>query len=255
MTQQPTHLPTQTGPVPDRLPIFGPPALLAGEDSAAYDNLLARVSGNLKPSDIFEEIWMREIVDLTWETLRWRRHRTALIEAAVPQVLEKILQPLASKSVSRLGSFSEKLRAAQEALNAGPKLASEWAARDPAAIKRVEELLASAGVTMDNVVAQAVTHELDKLERFNRLIASAEWRRNATLREVERRRASFAEKLRHEVGKIEDAEFQTIEAEPEAEIGGTRPSAAEASNSPDLLADTASANKNVTALTTTEGAA
>jgi hypothetical protein len=50
MTQQPTHLPTQTGPVPDRLPIFGPPALLAGEDSAAYDNLLARVSGNLKRS-------------------------------------------------------------------------------------------------------------------------------------------------------------------------------------------------------------
>jgi hypothetical protein len=97
-----------------------------------------------------------------------------------------------------------------------------------------------------------VTHELDKLERFNRLIASAEWRRNATLREVERRRASFADKLRREVGKIEDAEFQTIEAEPEAETGGTKP---EASNSPDLLADTASANKNVTALTATEGAA
>ena len=86
------------------------------------------------------------------------------------------------------------LHAAEEALNAGPKLAREWAARGPAAIKRVEELLASAGMTMDNVVAQAATHELDKLERFNRLIASAEWRRNATLREIERRRASFAEK-------------------------------------------------------------
>ena len=62
------------------------------------------------------------------------------------------------------------LHAAEEALNAGPKLAREWAARGPAAIKRVEELLASAGMTMDNEVAQAATHELDKLERFNRLI-------------------------------------------------------------------------------------
>ena len=240
MTQQATNLPTQTCSVLDRLPIFGPPPLLAGEDSAAYDHLLASVSAHLKPSDIFEEIWMREIVDLTWEALRWRRHRASLIEAAVLQVLTKILTPLAFRSAPCRGSFMTQLHAAEEALNAGPKLAREWAARGPAAIKRVEELLASAGMTMDNVVAQAATHELDKLERFNRLIASAEWRRNATLREIERRRASFAEKLRREVGKIEEAEFQTIEAGAEAETGGTKPSAP-VSNNPVIAADATSA--------------
>ena len=34
------------------LPIFGPPPLLKGEDAAAYDDLLIRVSGNLKPSHL-----------------------------------------------------------------------------------------------------------------------------------------------------------------------------------------------------------
>ena len=66
---------------------------------------------------------------------------------------------------------------------------------------------------MDDIIAQAVTHELEKIERFNRLIASAEWRRNALLREIDRRRASFAQKLRHEVTKIEEAEFNTIKVE------------------------------------------
>ena len=72
-------------------------------------------------------------------------------------------------------------------------------------------LLASAGLTMDNVIAQATASELDKIERFNRLIASAEGRRNALLREIEHHRQPFAQRLRAEVHKIENAEFETVE--------------------------------------------
>jgi hypothetical protein len=198
-----------------RLAVLGPPLLLPGESVTAYDDLLARVSGNLKPSDIFEEIWVREIVDLIWESLRWRRHQAGSIKAAVPKALEQILKPLVPDE-SRRGSFQERLEAAEDALNGkGPdaRLAMQWAAADPAAIQRVENLLASIGLTMDNVVAQAVARDLDKIERFNRLIASAEWRRNALLREIDRRRSSFAQKVRREIHKIEDAEFKTIEAD------------------------------------------
>src|ERR1035437_4652601 len=154
---------------PDRLPIFGPPPLLAGENAAAYNDLLARASGDLKPSDIFEEIWVREIVDLIWETLRWRRHLANVLAAAIPKVLEGILKPLMqnqAEAVSHGGGFLNKLKAAQALLNGGPKLANDWAAGDPAAIECVNVSLASAGLTMDNVVAQAVSSELDKIERF-----------------------------------------------------------------------------------------
>src|SRR5262245_11734602 len=202
---------TRPSQVLTRLVIFGPPALLAAEDSVAYDDLLARVSGHVKPTDIFEEIWVREIVDLIWENSRYRRHQTAFIKAAVLPQLEKML-PRVSQPVSRRGPFVEQLRAAQEALKAAPKLVSDWAAGEPAAIERVNQLLESIGLTMDSVVAQAVAHELDKIERFNRLIANVEWRRNALLREIERRRAGFAQKLRNEIHKIEDVETIAEEA-------------------------------------------
>ena len=55
------------------LSMFGPPPLLEGEDAAAYDELLARVSAAANPSDVIHEIWVRDVVDLTWEILRWRR--------------------------------------------------------------------------------------------------------------------------------------------------------------------------------------
>ena len=195
------------------LPIFGPPPLLKGEDAAAYDDLLIRVSGNLKPSDIFEEIWVREIADLIWESLRWRRHLASFLATAIARVLERILKPIAQNQpeVPRDTSFLGKLRAAEASLNAGSTLAADWAVGDPAAIERVNALLASAGLTMDNVIAQATASELDKIERFNRLIASAEGRRNALLREIEHHRQPFAQRLRAEVHKIENAEFETVE--------------------------------------------
>ena len=210
MTYESAAVPATTSQLPTALTIFGPPPLLAGEDATAYNDLLARVSGTLKPSDIFEEIWVREITDLIWETLRWRRHQAGLIKAAVPNVLEKILKPLLPKGVPSDGSLRSKLFAEREPLIAASRLAAEWAIGSLPEVEYVEKLLASVGLTMDDVVARAVAHELEKIERFDRLIASAEWRRNTLLREIERRRASFAEKLRREVPKIEEAEFETI---------------------------------------------
>src|SRR5260221_998271 len=43
---------------------FGPPPLIDGENSAEYEELLGRVSATVKPADILEEIWVRDIVDL-----------------------------------------------------------------------------------------------------------------------------------------------------------------------------------------------
>ena len=49
---------------------LAPPPLSEGEDAASYDDLLARISGTLKPADILEEIWVCDVVDLVWEKLR-----------------------------------------------------------------------------------------------------------------------------------------------------------------------------------------
>jgi hypothetical protein len=95
MTNTISTVPTPASKALSCLPIFGPPPLLKGEDAAAYDDLLARVSGNLKASDIFEEIWMREIVDLIWERFRWRGHLASFHESAIPKSLAPEIGELA----------------------------------------------------------------------------------------------------------------------------------------------------------------
>src|SRR5262249_9664763 len=74
--------------------------LLDGEDPAAYDDLLARVSGAVKPSDILEEIWVRDIVDLSWEVSRLRRLKADLIATTAHVGLQQVLEPLSDWSSS-----------------------------------------------------------------------------------------------------------------------------------------------------------
>ena len=221
MSQQSNPVAPSTSPSLSRLPFCGPPPLLKGENAADYDDLLARVSGHLKPSDIIEEIWVREFVDLTWENLRWRRSQARWLDAALPKVLEEIIQPLLHdqlSAASRGRSLTSRIQAAYEEQSEHSDqvhdLLRRWAQRDPAAIKQVDDLLASAKLSMDHLVAQIVVHEITNVERFNRLIASAEWRRNALLREIENRRAGFGRKLRHEVEQIEHAEIKAVERQP-----------------------------------------
>jgi hypothetical protein len=79
-----------------RLAWLGPPPLFEGEDTAAYDQLLARISGAVKPTDIFEEIWVGDIVDLVWEAGRLRRLKASLMTATAHKGLEEIFSHLST---------------------------------------------------------------------------------------------------------------------------------------------------------------
>jgi len=188
----PASLPERAG----RLALFGPPPLLEGEDTAAYDELLVRISGAVKPTDIFEEIWIRDIVDLVWEAFRLRRLKANLMTAVAHVALENILEPLIGWTDAH-------------------DLAKAWAARERSAIEQVDKLLVSAGLTMDAVMAQALSLKLGDIERIDRMIATAEGRRNAILREVDRHRTAWGQNLRQAVHQIEAAEIKVIDAQPD----------------------------------------
>src|SRR5262249_57846884 len=53
--------------------LFGPPPLFDGEDTEIYDQLVREISTAVTPADIFENIWVRDVVDLTLEVFRLRR--------------------------------------------------------------------------------------------------------------------------------------------------------------------------------------
>ena len=165
------------------LDIFGPPPLLDGESQEVYDTLLARVTGTVNPKDIIEEIWVHDIVDLVWEVLRLRRLKVALLSSSVGRGLNKLCND-------------------RDKYNMGSLIAG-WSAREPAAVKKVEQFLKAHGLTMDAVMAHSLVACLDEIERIDIMISRAEARRNAAQREIERRRSVFGQMLQRAVQQIE----------------------------------------------------
>jgi hypothetical protein len=174
---------------------FSPPPLIEGEDAAAYDELLTRISAAVKPADILEDIWVCDIVDLVWDVFRLRRLQANLITASAHNGLHTVLGPLVDGG---LGDLVE-----------------NWVRRKPSAIKRVDRLLASAGLTMDAVMAHTLCQNLDSMERIDRMIAMAERRRDAILREIDRHRATLGHTLRRTVDRIEEGEYRVLDAKSE----------------------------------------
>jgi hypothetical protein len=94
------------------------------------------------------------------------------------------------------------------------QLVQEYVRRESDAVELVHELLTGAGESMDTLMADALADNLDDIERIDRLTTIAESRRNASLHEIDRRRAVLGETLRRSVQEIEDGEFEEIEPTP-----------------------------------------
>jgi hypothetical protein len=195
------------------LALFGSAILLEGEDAAAYDQLFARICAAVKPVDIIEEMFVADLVSLEWEVLRWRRLKWSLIQARGREVLQNFLEPL-RKNWIQGEPFPPSLLDMIREDQATKQLVQAYARREPDAVTLVHRLLTDAGASMDGLMAEALAKKLDDIERIDRLTSIAESRRNASLHEIERRRALLGETLRRSVQEIEDGEFEVIEPTP-----------------------------------------
>ena len=184
----PTRAPTILPP-PDIRGLLGPPPLLDGEDRAAFEALYRHVRTKVAPSDVLEEIWVRDVVDNLWETLRMRRLKVTLMRASAHEGLNKLLEPLVDSSVR-------------------DELVSGWAKRERESVREVDAALKQAGLNQDAITAQTLAVKLDTFERIEKLIMQAEMRRSVILREIDRHRDVVAQRLREVAAQIEDAQFR-----------------------------------------------
>jgi hypothetical protein len=171
--------------------LFGPSPLTEGEDARQYDELQTRFSATIKPKDFLEEMWTRDVVDLTWDILRMRRIKAGLLTSVMSTGMDRILKQLLDW---------------EEA----DELSEAWSARDSEAIKSVEELLAARGLTMELAAARGFEARIDTFEQIDRMAMATEARRNAALRELERHRASLAQALRQASDEVIEAEYQDV---------------------------------------------
>jgi hypothetical protein len=103
-------------------------------------------------------------------------------------------------------------------------VAASWARRVDSTVKRVDKLLAQAGLTRDAVAAATLAERIDDFERIDRMIMMAEARRAAALREIGRHRDSVAQALRRATDDVEDASFEEVpQGGPPLNGGHARP--------------------------------
>jgi hypothetical protein len=176
------------------LGFLGPAPLLKGEDQSQYNQLLETVSGTVQPTDIFEQFWVRHIADLMWEVRRYRRVITQLIDVSDQPGLEKLLGRLLQGK-----DFTSAALRAQD-------LARRYALNEVGAVAEVDGLLESAGLGRNAFKAEAAALRTSEIERLNRLMMNAAARVNSTLRELERRRADLAKRLRRAMQQVEAAD-------------------------------------------------
>jgi hypothetical protein len=167
------------------------PALVEGEDVRAYNALLDEIVVAVKPKDIFEEIFVRDFVDLQWELMRWRRSNAVLMNSDLYLTVREVLTPICGMA---------------EAMT----LADGCAKHDPKVLERVREVLEATGMNAEVLSARSLARRIEHVERIDRMAATAEMRRRSALQELRTHRREFAAAMRAVNEKIEDGECKEV---------------------------------------------
>src|SRR5262249_49073104 len=174
------------------LRLFGASPLLEGEDAAAYDELAARLCSAVQPTDFIEEFWARDLADASWNILRLRRVQAAFLSA---QVSDAASDAANTEATSLAKAEAEQMKGSEKEemerfLDDDSLSSEELVAQNPRANEKFQELWASAmsNLDMDIIEAKIMLCQFDKIEQIENLIAIAERRFDAIIREMDRRR-------------------------------------------------------------------
>jgi len=164
-------------------PLFAHRPVIQGEAEADYDLLLSKVTAAVAPTDAVDDVWVKDITDLTWEAERGKRLKASLLMAARKKALDRLIAE----------TYGPYLQSAEPLKSA---YTNAWLQGQPAAVEKFNRLLAERGLDLNSVMALALSASLSDIERIDRMIASAEARRNRILLEIERRREAKARQQR-----------------------------------------------------------
>ena len=161
------------------------------------------------PADVIEEMFVRQFVDLTWESNRYAALKAAVVKTAIPSALQDILGPPVDGSW-RFGAID--VYDEHGALKPRPSLeyVNDYIRRDAQRIKEINDILRKASLTMKDVEFRAIELAIDKLDRINQIMSRLENRTKALLQEVDRHRRTLAADL-HRAADTVDGEFEEIE--------------------------------------------
>lgn len=196
---------------------FGPPPLLRFEDPRAYDTLMAETAASIVPTDTIEWLLIRDVVDLTWEIMRYRRFKTALVDSEIKSELSSMLSvPEISETETTFENTWPPLAGFGKAVT---RTRSEEELKELRKIRdsRIEErrsspYFADKGRNDSVVYARAFMEGIENVNKIETLLQFAERRRNAALTKIEQYRASRAASHRGTSSKVIDGDFEDLSA-------------------------------------------
>jgi hypothetical protein len=170
---------------PDIKALFGVPPVLSTEDPNLYWDMFDRFAEFVDPKNIMEWLWVKDIVDLSWEIARLRRYRGLLIERE-RESKNAAIEYAREHADDRNLSWMDKLKQPQiEASRNAPRLDTE---ADSARL--------------------LISEYLEMYETIDRLLTAAELRRDRILRELDSSRERIA--LRKKSDELIDASADAV---------------------------------------------
>jgi hypothetical protein len=194
--------------VPAELKFFTePPCLLPGENRCDFEALRLMMIEEIRPETNIEWLWLMDLVELSWEILRYRCLKQRILEtfreAAIASILHRI------NSAGMPPEMSELVRLHSS------RAGAEWKLNAHAAAE-IEARLARNGFDEIAVNAEVFIQARSEFAMFDSLMHAAQHRRMVLLREIGIRR-EVVKRAREATRSERFREFRRLE-KPASEI-------------------------------------
>lgn len=163
--------------------VVQPAFLMPGESLKDYEAIRDLIIQEIVPRSGIEWLWVADLIELSWDIIRYRMLRQKMLEVRRQDAVEAAL-----RRVDLPGIPHEYRQFAQD----HTRLNAEAWKVDPAAAAEIEDRLERNGMDDRSVNSELLVQTQELLLLFDGLMQSAQSRRIVLLREINRRRLSLA---------------------------------------------------------------
>jgi hypothetical protein len=183
-----------------RLALAKPSPVLITESADEFSRLHGPLKDEFKPHGTVEEFMVEEIAALMWEIRRYRRAKTNILNSAYRSALGNLLRGVCREPGPFVLSIDDK-----------DELAHQWFGNDQNAKQAVLQKLAYFDLDEHAIEAEAMRIRAADFEKFDRLLASREWRLEKAWLSFAEFRGGLRRHLRETAEKLIDGEVLALD--------------------------------------------
>lgn len=176
--------------------------MLSTESIEDYNAILSFCVDSVRPKDFIEQMFVRDVVDASWEIRRYVRHKSLAIERTFHGRIENLTQ-IESDEAKKPHAYRQEKTANMPETDLDR--AGELENVVDKSIDDVDKILLRKPADLDH--SRALEAGIEFHEKLDRLLNAAVARRDNALEQLERYRNGLGQHLRRVSDEVIDAEF------------------------------------------------